>query len=109
MDTRASRDGEVFIHHDHCTDPSFSQQIVFDRTPAATIRRITFPNGEHILSLDEGLALFAARKHPGQKLCLDLKDFGFEEEHLRLVRYHGLEASVVFVSWAPQVLLIKAY
>lgn len=57
-----------------------------------------------ILRLDEALDAVAKVIAPDQKLCLDIKDYGFEESHIELVEHYGLAANTVFLSWIPQTL-----
>lgn len=99
LDTRVSRDGCVFIHHDPVTH---RPRLRFAGEDAASLRRASHENGEPLLTLEEALHIFRRRTHVAQRLCLDLKDFGFEEEHLRVVRAAGVEAHTHFISWIPQ-------
>jgi hypothetical protein len=104
-DARASRDGEIFLWHDVRTRKLAEPDLVFADTDAEDLARVRYRNGEPILSLREALKIFSAQSSPAQKFCLDLKDFGFEETCLRLVREAELEARVCFISWIPQTLL----
>jgi len=101
IDTRASADGAIFIHHDHTTR---SPRRHIAHTRAHEVAQVRLGNGEHLLLLDDALRLFARVRRPHQRLCLDIKDFGFEAEHLRLVRACGVEAHVHFISWIPHTL-----
>ncbi|HSJ09202.1 MAG TPA: glycerophosphodiester phosphodiesterase [Longimicrobiales bacterium] len=102
LDTRASADGALFVHHDPVTR---SPRLRFAQSDAHTLATATHDNGEPILRLEDALRMFAARTHRTQRLCLDIKDHGFEDEHLRLVRRAGLESHVHFISWIPQTLV----
>jgi glycerophosphoryl diester phosphodiesterase len=104
VDIRASRDGELFLWHDHRTGTLGDIDLPFATTDAKDLSRVRHRNGEAILGLREALQLFSTSR-PGQKLCLDIKDFGFEERCLQLVREAKLESRVCFVSWTPQTLL----
>lgn len=105
VDTRVSKDGRVYLYHDASTGPDVNEARVLARTPSAEIDRLRFVNGEPLLSLQAALERFQQRAFSDQRLCLDVKDYGFEEVHLRLVRDAGLDDHVYFASWIPQTLL----
>lgn len=104
VDVRVSRDGEMFLWHDSRTGKLGDVDLGFATTCAQDLSRVRHRNGEAILNLREALGIFLTKSHPGQKLCLDIKDFGFEETYLRMVREANLESQVCFVSWIPQTL-----
>lgn len=105
VDVRASREGEMFLWHDPRTAKLGEIDLSFARTYAKDLAAVRHPNGEAILSLREALRIFSSNSRPGQKLCIDIKDFGFEERCLQTVREANLESRVWFVSWIPQTLL----
>jgi glycerophosphoryl diester phosphodiesterase len=103
LDTRVSADGDIYVFH----DPVFVSGDValpFSTTPSDVLNRSTYPNGESLLPLKTALEIFSQRTVNSQKLCIDIKDFGFEEGHLALVRDFDLESHVCFISWIPQSL-----
>lgn len=105
IDTRVSRDGQVYVHHNPSTGRHVRPGARFAGSNAAELELLRYSDGASLLSLADTLARF--RRHAGrdQKLCIDLKDHGFEEVHLQLVRDAGLEERVCFISWIPQSLL----
>jgi glycerophosphoryl diester phosphodiesterase len=105
IDTRVSRDGEIFVFHDRVAETIVHPRTVFAETPASEIAKARFSNGEPLMTLRRLIEIFVAQSRPDQRLCVDIKDAGFEAQHLALIRDHGLEARVAFVSWIPQVLL----
>ena len=105
VDTRVSQDGHIYLYHNAKTGRDINQACVFARSSAAQIDQLRFINDEPLLTLKEALQRFQHRTLPNQILCLDVKDYGFEEKHLRLVRDAGLDDHVYFVSWIPQTLL----
>ena len=105
IDTRVSKDGEIFVYHDIKTNSCLTEQKKFSETNASLIKKINYRNHEKILSLDEALDMFTSRKYADQVLCIDIKDFGYEQKHLNLVRHYNLEKNVIFVSWIPQSLI----
>jgi glycerophosphoryl diester phosphodiesterase len=105
LDTRVSTDGSVFVYHNASVHIPGTLSLPFATTPASALNAIRYPDGEPLLSLQNALESFAARTNPGQKLCIDIKDSGFEATHLQLVRDAGVEQRVCFVSWIPQTIL----
>ena len=105
VDTRVSQDGHIYLYHNAKTGRDVSQACVFARSSAAQIDQLRFINDEPLLTLKEALQRFQHRTLPNQILCLDVKDYGFEEKHLQLVRQAGLDDHVYFISWIPQTLL----
>ncbi|MFN2622350.1 MAG: glycerophosphodiester phosphodiesterase [Chthoniobacterales bacterium] len=104
-DARASRDGEIFLWHDVRTGKLADPDLVFADTDTQELAGVRYRNGEPILSLRDALKIFSSHSSPAQKLCLDLKDFGFEETCLRMVREADLEERVCFISWIPQTVI----
>ena len=105
VDTRVSKDGHIYLYHDAKTGRDVNRTCVFARSPAALLDQLRFINGEPLLSLQAALQRFQNRTFSDQRLCLDVKDYGFEEKHLQLVREAGLDDHVYFISWIPQTLL----
>jgi len=105
VDTRVSSDGVVFVYHDASFHLPGVRDIPFATTPASSLRAVLYPDGEPLLLLENALESFAKLARRPQKLCIDIKDFGFEANHLKLVRDAGLETRVCFVSWVPQTIL----
>lgn len=105
VDTRVSQDGHIYLYHDAQTGRDVNRACVFARSPAAQLDQLLFINDEPLLTLQTALQRFQNRTFSDQRLCLDVKDYGFEEKHLQLVRNAGLDDHVYFISWIPQTLL----
>jgi glycerophosphoryl diester phosphodiesterase len=111
VDTRVTKDGEIYLYHD--AQPG--KLIDVDNRPAMNRRFIEmdshivdtlrYANGEPILSLRKALRYFKKFSKIHQRLCIDIKDYGFEKEHLNIVKQHGLQEKVCFVSWIPQTIM----
>ena len=101
IDTRVTRDGAIFVCHDPVTGHDTTGRVRIGTASRAEAAKVRFRNGEPLLSLQDALDVFRGRRRDSQRLCIDIKDFGFEAAHLDLVRSRGLEAHVVFVSWIP--------
>ncbi|MES9831921.1 MAG: glycerophosphodiester phosphodiesterase family protein [Candidatus Thiodiazotropha sp. DIVDIV] len=104
VDTRVSCDGVIFIYH----DPTFTDikggRHRLGELNSSKIRTLRHPDGEPIATLDQALYDFSKYSRPDQIFCIDIKDYGFESEHLDIVRSYNIEYKVVFVSWIPQSL-----
>ena len=105
IDVRASRDGRLFVYHNANTGPDLQADFSFSSTPSSEISKATFLSGELLLSLEDAVGVFKQYSRAEQKLCIDIKDFGFEDLYLSIVREAGIEDRVVFVSWIPQTLV----
>ncbi len=104
IDTRVSADGKIYVHHDP-TIPFNGKTLYFCREHSQTLERVRYGTGEPLLPFNCLLAHFKPYASKGRLLYIDIKDYGFEEEHLSAVRSYNLEESVAFVSWIPQTLL----
>ncbi len=105
VDTRADGDGNIWIYHDGSLGSEIATRGTFRELSSSKLRESRFVDGQPLFRLSEALQTFSERPREDQILCLDIKDVGFESAHLQAVRDAGLEDKVVFISWAPQVLL----
>lgn len=98
LDTRVNSEGKLYCYHHSRINIG------------AALKRLQDTSGEelnrkHVASLESVLQLAHEYMQPFQKLCIDIKDFGFEQQHLGLVNQYELMANTVFVSWIPQSLV----
>jgi glycerophosphoryl diester phosphodiesterase len=105
VDTRVSRDKEIYLHHDANLRTTGFRPLAFGSAKSSTLNQVRWMNGESLLSLRVALERYRHRKRKAQILCLDIKDYGFEERHLRLVYDAHLQNQVYFVSWVPRTLI----
>jgi len=105
VDTRTNKEGEIYIYHNSSTTKEVDSNVCFSQEYSEKTKGLKYRNGENILSLKKALKIFRNRVHKDQKLCIDIKDYGFEENHFSLVKEYDLEESVIFISWIPQVLI----
>lgn len=101
IDTRVARDGSIFVHHNPRARTHPSDRPYFAAVDGAAVRRLRYHTGEPLLELDECLRVFRERSHATQRLCVDMKDFGYEKDHVEIVRRHGLDDRVAWLSWIP--------
>lgn len=104
IDTRVSKDGNIFVHHNPVIR-SKEGKIQFSKENAVRLNILHYRNGESLLSFDDLLTTFQAEAPSDKTLCIDIKDFGFEKQHLDGVRKFDLESRVIFISWIPQTLI----
>jgi len=104
IDTRVAADGRIFVYHNPRGRRGVAGRPHIARVDGARVGAARYLSGETLLELDEALRIFRERRHPEQRLCLDMKDCGFESEHLQLVDRYGLEARTSWMSWVPSSL-----
>lgn len=97
-------DGRIFVYHNPRGRSHLTARPYFAQTDGDAIRGVRYASGESLMELEECLEIFARRADPRQRLCIDMKDFGFEREHLELVDRAGLQQSTCWMSWVPQSL-----
>ena len=81
------------------------KSISIAQNSAKTIKFYKHECGYYLLTLEELLEIFSKRKNKNQKLCIDIKDYGFEEEHIHLVKKYKVENNIIWISWIPQTLI----
>jgi glycerophosphoryl diester phosphodiesterase len=106
IDTRVTADGEILVLHDarlnrltHATGPVLRWR---SRTNGSPLFKGS-PT-EPIARFEEFISMFAAAQS-GQVLMVDVKDYGAEQEHYRILERYGVLDQVEIVSWLPEVLL----
>lgn len=97
FDARVAADGVIYVHH--------GTRIFTGRyMPNVSAMSEAELTSGHVAKLADLLAVAAATLDNSQKICIDIKDFGFEDQHVALVEQFGLQAQTIFVSWIPQAL-----
>jgi glycerophosphoryl diester phosphodiesterase len=104
VDTRVSANGEIYLFHNSVFKDK-KKKYKFANTDSTILNKLQYSNGESLLSLKKAIEMFKTRKLKEQILCLDIKDYGFEKDHLDLVRQANMENNIYFVSWIPQTLV----
>lgn len=97
LDTRVDVDKVIYCYHHSRLLTRIGLPLFRDLAGDVIARKGVF-------RLDEVLDAVTKVIAPDQKLCLDIKDYGFEQSHVELVEHYGLAANTVFVSWIPQTL-----
>ena len=104
LDTRVSKDGVIYVIHNDTFIISGKKQKIACLT-AEEIDNLNHHNSSELLPLSDALKLFSKHSTRNQFLCIDIKDYGFEKEHIDLVRKYQLEQQVIFITWIPQVII----
>lgn len=104
IDTRVAADGRIFVYHNPRGRRDLTGRPHFARLDGARVGATRYPSGEPLLDLEEALSIFRGRRHERQRLCIDMKDCGFEREHVRLVERYGLVDRTSWMSWVPSSL-----
>jgi len=99
LDTRVDVTGEIFVRHSPRVRTSHGAQALHGLSGDTLTRH-------GIAKLADVLQIAAATMDETQTLCLDIKDYGFEREHVALIEQYGLAARTVFVSWIPGTLAV---
>ncbi|XOV87583.1 MAG: hypothetical protein ACFHX7_21950 [Pseudomonadota bacterium] len=97
IDTRRAKNDIVVAH-----DPSIR---INGRSIPISDLDVDELNEHGVMALSRAFDIFRTEKQVGQKICIDIKDFGDESRYLDLVHQYGIENSVVFVSWMPSCLV----
>jgi glycerophosphoryl diester phosphodiesterase len=97
LDTRVDSDKVIYCYH-------HSRLLTWTGLPLLRDLAGDVVAREGILRLDEALDAVAKVIAPDQRLCLDIKDCGFEQDHVDLVEHYDLAGNTVFISWIPQTL-----
>lgn len=105
IDTRVSADGKIFVYHDASFKTDKKNIIKISTSLSKNIQSVNHICGNKLLLLEDFLIVFSKRKHKEQKLCIDIKDYGFEQLHFNLIKKYNLEKHIVWISWIPQTLI----
>lgn len=105
IDTRVSKDKIIYVYHDATYPISNGKKINITQVNSNFIQKTPHLYGHTILTLDRLLEIFSNRINKKQKLCIDIKDYGFEKEHIKLVEKYNLLNYIIWISWIPQTLI----
>jgi glycerophosphoryl diester phosphodiesterase len=100
VDTRVSKDGVIYVYH----DPIIQGHLIAEKE-SSFLDTLKVYQEEKIPRLDELLKLFKEKFAEDTRLSLDIKDIGFEKQHMELIQKYGLESRIDIVSWCAKTIV----
>ncbi len=100
LDVRGTRDGEVVVIHDDKVDRTTNGSGFVSDLTSEEIKQLVTEKGERIPTLKEALDFLDKKV----KILIELKETGFENKVLDLIRAKGLEKNVIVVSFSEEAL-----
>ena len=104
IDIRFSKDREAYVLHDDIVEIN-GESISITSSTSSEIDDFIKKHDLKLEKLEILLEKFAQRKYQEQKLMIDIKDFGFEQDCYNMVKKYALLEGVIWVSWIPQTLI----
>lgn len=98
LDVRISRDGRLIVSHDDNLKKVFGKDV---RISDATLEELKHMTEDRILTLEEVLRTVGKNV---DKILIELKDAGYEDKVLDLIRKEKLEDRVIIVSFLEEAL-----
>jgi len=100
LDVRKTSDGKLIVIHDSNVEKTADGEGEVCELTLGEVKELNLEKGEKIPTLDEALDFLDGKV----KILIELKESGYEEEVLGLVRDKGLNEQVVIVSFKEDVL-----
>jgi len=100
FDVRRTKDNEIVVIHDASVDRTTNGKGLVDELTLKQIKQLVTGKGERILTLEEALDFLDKKV----KVLVELKETGFENTVLQLVKLKGLEDDVIIVSFLEEAL-----
>ncbi|MHA1111565.1 MAG: glycerophosphodiester phosphodiesterase [Promethearchaeota archaeon] len=95
LDVRKTKDGVLVVNHDRSTLRITGKKFIIDKTDFATLRTLSYGQGERIPTLQEVLELCKGKLG----LQIELKSIGSAEPMVSLVSEFGVEQEVLVSSF----------
>jgi len=106
IDTRVSEDHVIYVHHNPLLSRKiFGKNLSIGKTNSDALDDCLYPDGSSLVRLNTVLSIFSDQANSNRYLYIDIKDSGYEQEHLELVYKHSLEKHIIWVTWMPQCCL----
>jgi glycerophosphoryl diester phosphodiesterase len=100
LDVRMTKDGEVVVIHDDKVDRVTDGSGLVSELTLEAIKGFTMEKGEKIPTLGEVLDFLKGKV----KVLIELKESGFEEKMLELVKERGMLDDVIVISFHEEAL-----
>lgn len=106
FDVRITADRIPVVNHDHSTENQFRASVNILKTKYHELRDIKYKlsSAPGMMTLKKCLDIFQENKKDHNKIFIDIKDFGEEENIYEMLFTRSLLNHSVIVSWLPEVL-----
>jgi len=95
IDVRLSKDRKIHIYH----DPYYkidSQKNYLHKTSSEKLSK------QGILTLREFIRIWKESGNITTRLCIDIKDYGCEEQILEILKEYNFSSEVFYITWIPK-------
>jgi len=100
LDVRRTKDGELVVIHDNKVDRTTNGRGLVNELTLEEIEKLDAGKGEKIPTLEEALEFLDKKV----KILIELKEVGFEDKVLEIVKNKGLEDNVIIISFHEEAL-----
>jgi glycerophosphoryl diester phosphodiesterase len=100
LDVRRTKDGEIIVIHDAEVDRTTNGRGLVSQLTLKEIKQFNTEKDQKIPTLEEALDFLDKKV----KVLIELKETGFEEKMLKVIRKKGLEKNVIIVSFLEEAL-----
>jgi glycerophosphoryl diester phosphodiesterase len=100
LDARRTKDGEIIVIHDAEVDRTTNGRGLVSQLTLKEIKQFNTEKDQKIPTLEEALDFLDKKV----KVLIELKETGFEEKMLKVIRKKELEKNVIIVSFLEEAL-----
>ena len=100
LDVRRTKDGEIIVIHDAEVDRTTNGRGLVSQLTLKEIKQFNTEKDQKIPTLEEALDFLDKKV----KVLIELKETGFDEKMLKVIRKKGLEKNVIIVSFLEEAL-----
>jgi len=104
IDTRHTRDNIIIVYHYPCLRTKNGIKLIREMDFKQIKNQFLLDEDRAIVTLEEFLETFKSINNHS-KLCIDIKDFGLENQYVDLITKLDLINRVWIVSWIPETLI----
>jgi len=100
LDVRRIKDGKLVVIHDNKVDRTTNGKGLVNELTLEEIKKLNTEKGEKIPTLEEALDFLDKKV----KILIELKETGFEDKLLEIIRSKSLEDNVIVISFHEEAL-----
>ncbi len=100
LDVRRTKDGKLVVIHDNKVDRTTNGKGLVNELTLEEIKKLNTEKGEKIPTLEEALDFLDKKV----KILIELKETGFEDKLLEIIRSKSLEDNVIVISFHEEAL-----